>query len=83
MDPATTFCPNLACPARGHTGQGNIRIHSCKDKRFLCTECHKTFSATKGTALLSPAAPCGDSEPCGDAAGPRVSPASDRRRVWL
>ncbi len=51
MDPATTFCPNLACHARGQTGQGNIRIHSCKDKRFLCTECHKTFSATKGTAF--------------------------------
>src|SRR5216683_6705004 len=51
MDPATTFCPNVACPARGQTGQGNIRIHSCKDKRFMCTECHKTFSATKGTAF--------------------------------
>jgi transposase-like protein len=51
MDPATTFCPNLACAARGQTGQGNIGIHSCKDKRFLCTACHKTFSATKGTAF--------------------------------
>ena len=51
MDPTTTFCPNVACPARGQTGQGNIGIHSCKDKRFLCTECHKTFSATKGTAF--------------------------------
>jgi transposase-like protein len=51
MDPATTFCPRLACPARGPTGQGNIGIHSRKDKRFLCTACHKTFSATKGTAL--------------------------------
>src|SRR6266852_5595489 len=51
MDPTTTFCPNLACPARGHIGQGNIGIHSRKDQRFLCTECHKTFSATKGTAF--------------------------------
>src|SRR5439155_10830824 len=51
MDPTTTFCPNWACPARGQTGQGNIGIHSCKDKRFLCTACHKTFSATKGTAF--------------------------------
>jgi transposase-like protein/IS1 family transposase len=51
MDPATTFCPNLACSARGQTGQGNIGIHSCKDKRFICTECHKTFSATTGTAF--------------------------------
>src|SRR4029434_426554 len=51
MDPTTTFCPNMACPARGQSGQGNIGIHSCKDQRFLCTECHKTFSATKGTAF--------------------------------
>jgi len=51
MDSTTTFCPNGACPARGQTGQGNLGIHSCKDKRFLCTECHKTFSATKGTAF--------------------------------
>src|SRR6266571_8556536 len=51
MDSTTTFCPNVACLARGQTGQGNIGIHSRKDKRFLCTECHKTFSATKGTAF--------------------------------
>src|SRR2546426_2586729 len=51
MDPTTTFCPNVACPARGQIGQGNIGIHSCKDQRFMCTECHKTFSATKGTVF--------------------------------
>ena len=51
MDPALICCPNLACPARGHTGQGNMRIHSRQDRRFLCTVCHKTFSATKGTAF--------------------------------
>jgi len=51
MDPTTTFCPNLVCPARGQVGQGNIGIHSRKDKRFICTECHKTFAATKGTAF--------------------------------
>ena len=51
MNPTTVFCPNLACPARGQTGQGNIGIHSPKDQRFICTECHKTFSATKGTPL--------------------------------
>ena len=51
MDPTTTFCPNLACPARGQTGQGNIGIHSCKDRRFICTQCRKTFSATTGTAF--------------------------------
>src|SRR2546426_6923875 len=51
MDPTTVFCPNLACSARSQTGQGNLGIHSRKNKRFLCTECHKTFSATKGTAF--------------------------------
>jgi transposase-like protein len=51
MDLATTFCPNLACPARGQRGQGNIGIHSRQDQRFMCTECHKTFTATKGTAF--------------------------------
>lgn len=51
MDPTTTFCPNLDCPARGQTGQGNIGIHSRKDQRYLCKQCHKTFPATTGTAF--------------------------------
>jgi transposase-like protein len=51
MDPTAAFCPNLAYPARGQAGKGNIRIHSRTNKPFFCTECHKTFSATKGTAL--------------------------------
>ena len=48
MGPITTFCPNRNCPARGQTGRGNIGIHSQKEQRFICHECHKTFSATKG-----------------------------------
>ena len=48
MDPTTTFCPNMACPARGQTGQGNIGIHARKDRRFICTQCRKTFAATYG-----------------------------------
>jgi hypothetical protein len=83
MDPAPTFCPNLACPARGRTDQGNIRIHSCKDKRFMGTECHKTFGVTTRHSLLLPADRCGDGEPRGDADGSRLSTASDRRGVWL
>jgi transposase-like protein len=51
MDSATIFCPNLACPARGQAGQGNIRVHSRTDQRWLCRQCHKTFTTTKGTAL--------------------------------
>src|SRR5712691_13360842 len=42
MDPTTVFCPNLACPARGQTGQGNIGIHSQKEQRFICqARCHR------------------------------------------
>ena len=51
MDPTTTFCPIMACPARGQTGQGNIGIHSRKDRRFICTQCRKTFAATHGTVF--------------------------------
>jgi transposase-like protein len=51
MDPTTTCCPHVACPARGQTGRGTIGIHARKNKRFLCTECHKTCSATTGTAF--------------------------------
>jgi hypothetical protein len=51
MDPTTTFCPNWHCHARGQIGQGNIGIHSRKEQRFICHECHKTFSATTGTVF--------------------------------
>ena len=48
MDPTTIFCSNLACPARGQVGQGNISIHSRQEQRFVCKQCHKTFAATTG-----------------------------------
>ena len=51
MDLAATFCPNLDCPARGQSGQGNIRIHSRKERRFICKQCHRTFTTTTGTAF--------------------------------
>jgi transposase-like protein len=51
MDPTTVFCPNGHCHARGQTGMGNIGIHSQKEQRFICQECHKTFSARKGTVF--------------------------------
>ena len=51
MNPTTIFCPNPACPARGQIGQGNLGIHSRKEKRFICTQCRKTFTTTKGTAF--------------------------------
>jgi transposase-like protein len=49
MDPLTQFCPNFYCLNRGKAGQGNIRIHSRKERRFRCTTCDKTFAATKNT----------------------------------
>ena len=51
MDPESVFCPNMACHARGQEGKGNIRIHSQKEKRYICTECNKTFVETKGTVF--------------------------------
>ena len=49
MTPEKVFCPNLDCPAKGQVGQGNIRSHSQKEKRYGCEVCGKTFAATKGT----------------------------------
>lgn len=49
MNPQEVFCPNLDCPARGQTGQGNLHVHSQKDKRYRCEVCGQTFSASKGT----------------------------------
>jgi transposase-like protein len=49
MEPLSAFCPNPACPARGQTGQGNIKVHSHKEQRFRCRTCGKTFAASKGT----------------------------------
>jgi len=49
MDPRAQFCHHSDCPARGQMGQGNIRVHSRKERRYLCTLCGKTFAETKGT----------------------------------
>jgi transposase-like protein len=49
MEPSVPFCPNLACSARGHRGQGNSRIHCHKRQRYRCRICGQTFSARRGT----------------------------------
>jgi transposase-like protein len=49
MNPQEQFCPNPDCKARGKTGTGNIGVHSKKERRYICKECGKTFSETKGT----------------------------------
>lgn len=51
MDPQAVFCPNEACPARGQAGQGNIGVHSLKERRYRCQVCGKTFAETKGTVF--------------------------------
>jgi transposase-like protein len=51
MDPQGQFCPNPDCPPRGRAGQGTIKVHSHKERRFRCTACKKTFAASKGTPL--------------------------------
>jgi transposase-like protein len=51
MDPREQFCHNPACWAYGRRGEGHIRIHSRRERRYHCKRCDKTFSATTGTAL--------------------------------
>ena len=49
MDPQQIFCHNPACPARGKVGRGNIGVHSRKQQRYICHECKRTFTQSKGT----------------------------------
>lgn len=49
MNAQEQFCWNLACPARGQRGQGNVVIHSQKRRRYKCTQCGQTFSERTGT----------------------------------
>jgi len=59
MDPQQAFCPNLDCPARGQAGRGTIRVHSRKERRYLCSVCGRTFAATRGTPLYRLHSPAG------------------------
>lgn len=49
MNPEQQFCPNIDCPARGRRGEGNITVHSQKEKRCHCHVCNTTFAVSKGT----------------------------------
>jgi transposase-like protein len=52
MHSPDVFCPNMDCPARGQTGQGNIRVHGKSRPRFKCQVCGRTFSARAGTSFF-------------------------------
>src|SRR3954470_11751041 len=49
MDPQAQFCHNPDRSARGQLGLGNIRVHSRKERRYRCTDCGRTFAATRDT----------------------------------
>ena len=51
MDPQQTFCHNPDCPARGKVDRGNIGVHSRKQQRYICHECKRTFTQSKGTVF--------------------------------
>lgn len=41
----------MNCPARGKIDEGNISVHSLKERRYKCSACKKTFAETSGTAF--------------------------------
>jgi transposase-like protein len=40
----TVFYLDGHCHVRGQTGIGTVGVHARKEQRFICHECHKTFS---------------------------------------
>jgi hypothetical protein len=51
LAPATICGPKRACPARGPTGPGNVRLPARKARRCMGTACYKRCSATQGPAF--------------------------------
>ena len=49
--PHNCILPQSGLHCQRPCGQEQYRIHSRKDQRFICTQCRKTFTATKGTAF--------------------------------
>jgi transposase-like protein len=52
VDPTNVFCDNPQCSARGKVAEGNIKIHSHKERRYVCRCCGQTFAASKGTPFF-------------------------------
>ena len=79
MDPHCVFCPNAACSDKGQRGQGNVQIHSQKERGYRCKTWRGTFAATRGTAFYRVHHPSGGANGGGgDAAVPRLPAAGDR-----
>ena len=83
MDPATIFCPNLACPARGHVGQGNIGIHSRQGPALHLYAVPQDLRGDKRDGVLPPADASRNRDARAHAPRPRLSPASHRRGFWV
>src|SRR5256884_1609836 len=49
IEASQIFCPNMACVARGKSGEGTIVSHGKARPRFRCKSCGKTFRAQAGT----------------------------------
>src|SRR5256886_5655666 len=49
IEASQIFCPNMACVARGKSGEGTIVSHGKARPRFRCKSWGKTFSAQEGT----------------------------------
>lgn len=49
MNPQGVFCANPDCADRGVNDNGNVKVHSHKERRFRCRTCNTTFAASAGT----------------------------------
>ena len=52
MNPQAVWCPNLAWPASGQTGQGNSGVHSQTEQRYRL--CKRRRRITIGAATKVP-----------------------------
>jgi transposase-like protein len=49
MEPDQQSCINSACPAFGKSETDTLRVYSCKERRYYCVVCGKTFSESRAS----------------------------------